>query len=87
MVEVVAGVGDVIHPTEDDLEEYKRQDREERAQALREQQRDREPPIGDPCEAEGCVEGHIDCTHDQGCCEEGGCPGWECPCCQGTGVC
>ena len=33
----------------DDRTAHERQDREERAQALREQQQDREPPIGDPC--------------------------------------
>jgi len=70
----------MIHPDEDDLEEYRRQDREERAQALREQQRDREPPIGDPCsECDGSGQVQVK-TEDDDYDSEG------CPRCQGTGV-
>lgn len=38
------------HPDEADLEEYKRQDREDKGLAHLEERRRREPPIGEPCE-------------------------------------
>jgi len=65
------------HPDEDDLEEYKRQDREDAGIAHLEERRRREPPIGDPCD---------ECGGQSF--EEGEWPdGYkECPRCQRTGA-
>ena len=39
----------MIHPTEEDMEEYRRQDREDKGIAHLEERRRRAPLIGDPC--------------------------------------
>ena len=75
------GEREMIHPTEDDLEEYKRQDREDKGIAHLEERRRREPPIGDPCpRCDG--EGKLPCC-DFGSVELPSAS--ECPQCEGTG--
>lgn len=69
----------MIHPTEEDLEEYKRQDGEDKGIAHHEERRRREPPIGDPCErcdGEGKVECAVKVENDY----------IECPRCHGEKV-
>ena len=72
----------MIHPTADDLEEYRRQDREDKGLAHLEERRRREPPIGDPCER---CDGAGSFWHKEPGGNLSGCRTL-CPHCQGTGV-